>query len=151
MWGAIIVVWAIIMCIPILNETADMFFGSGNFDSIFNKISYLWIIGFVLLLLLWGNGFEPQHGITFTIVYTIISFAVYVGTEKNNTQLIKFFSIPARVIISISLCWIFLVQIWGFLYNWEDYFELIQFIALNLFPIAVLLLLFGFYRWISHQ
>jgi glucan phosphoethanolaminetransferase (alkaline phosphatase superfamily) len=72
----------------------------------------------------------PYRGIALLAVL-VISAIVAIRWWRRRPRLV---SMASRGLVALVVMWVFSVQTWGYIANWEGHFTFEQFVALNVLP-----------------
>lgn len=137
LWGIILIAWVVVAIPYYLRETIIPSSSGSKGEASFTKLALWWSIGLVLLLAAWKIGANSIIGAVILISY-IFAVLVFKFTNKNKFNLAittQRFSKKKRALISAAVLWFFTVQTWGYVFEWNKYFSLDEYVALHISPI----------------
>jgi hypothetical protein len=147
MWGMIIVGWVAVAGVPYLAVSLASSIRNTKADE--NRVTralWLWLPGFLAILLMSQSEIPPGFGLIMSAGYGLILFAALVMWKRKGA-----FRPTRRVraFVAASALWIVAVQVWGFIFEWDDSFDPMQFFALNIAPPLVAAMSWFAHNWVK--
>ena len=143
-WGVIVLVFTLGYGVWVCAR----FIGDRDFE--LNVFDGGYLAAFAALMLCSTNGFFPIPSLLLSLAIgaaaTLAGF-LYANRNSLRNETGGYFSGTARALVALTAIWFIALQLWGYVWRWENYFRIDEFVVLHLaFPILAAAALLG-YRW----
>ena len=145
-WGAVVTAWILIGVWPFAVATRDQAAGDTAGVNRFIRIASVWLAGLVILLVGWKGKWSV---VPTAIGAVVFSFFVWIAIQYWTRLRFPHLNRSWRIGIAVTLIWVLLVEFWGLIWDWEDFFDASQFAALNLSVPIVLAAIVVARKWIG--